>query len=81
MDTFGDKVDSKFRFVLLSARRAEQIIRGARPRVEAHGVKTARIAMQEIKQGLINWDYGPAPEATPETLEVGTPAADAVDVH
>ena len=57
-----EKIDSKFRYVLLAARRAEQMVRGARPRVEIASRKPTRVAMREIDEDKIAWDYGPAPE-------------------
>lgn len=56
------KYDSKFRFILLAAHRAEQMMRGARPRLDSASPKTAKNAMVEVDAGLIDWDYGPAPE-------------------
>ncbi len=53
-------VDSKFRLALLIARRAEQLMRGARPKIETdRPVKPTRLAAQEFDQSLIRWDYGP----------------------
>jgi DNA-directed RNA polymerase omega subunit len=53
-------VDSKFRLALLIARRAEQLMRGARPKIETdRPVKPTRLAEQEFDQGLVRWDYGP----------------------
>lgn len=71
-----DRIDSKFRFVLLCASRAEQMMRGARPKVEAGHDKPSRIAMREIRESVVDWDYGPAPE--PEVVE-GDEAAEATD--
>ena len=62
MDRFGEKTDSKFRYVLLAAQRADQLIRGAKPRVEVKSPKTACTAMEEVSADLVTWDYGPAPE-------------------
>ncbi len=53
-------VDSKFRMALLIARRAEQLMRGARPKIETERpVKPTRLAAQEFDQNLVRWDYGP----------------------
>ena len=53
-------VDSKFRLALLVARRAEQLMRGARPKIETdRPVKPTRLAAQEFDQNLIRWDFGP----------------------
>jgi DNA-directed RNA polymerase omega subunit len=71
--TMTERVDSKFRYVLVAAQRAEQLMRGARPKVEAAKRKPTRVAMQEIEGDLIAWDYGPAP-APPEPEVEETPA-------
>jgi DNA-directed RNA polymerase omega subunit len=67
----NDKIDSKFRYVLVSAQRAEQLMRGARPKVDGPVTKPTRLAMQEIDADLVQWGLGPAPEpeAEPETAE------------
>jgi DNA-directed RNA polymerase subunit K/omega len=66
MVNFEDsKVDSKFRFILLAARRAEQVMRGARPKLHYKTPKVARGAMDEILADAVNWDYGPAPAPEP----------------
>jgi DNA-directed RNA polymerase omega subunit len=53
-------VDSKFRLVLLIARRAEQLMRGARPKMETdRPSKPVRLAADEFEQSRIRWDYGP----------------------
>jgi DNA-directed RNA polymerase omega subunit len=68
-------VDSKFRLALLIARRAEQLMRGARPKIETEKpVKPTRLAAQEFDQSLIRWDYGPEGGVLEETG--GEPAAE-----
>lgn len=62
MERMPDKIDSKFRFVLLAAQRAEQLLRGARPKVEPENKKPARVAMDEVGNDLLYWDYGPRPD-------------------
>jgi DNA-directed RNA polymerase omega subunit len=53
-------VDSKFRLVLLIARRAEQLMRGARPKLDAdRPAKPVRLAADEFEDNRIRWDYGP----------------------
>lgn len=63
--TMPPEIDSKFRLVLLAAKRAEQLMRGARPKVDGEKQKPTRLAMQEVTTDLINWDYGPAPQPEP----------------
>ena len=54
-----DGVDSKFRLVLLIARRAEQLMRGARPKIEAdRPMKPTRLAAEEFEENRVRWDYG-----------------------
>jgi DNA-directed RNA polymerase omega subunit len=59
IQTIPDGVDSKFRLVLLIARRAEQLMRGARPKVTSErSVKPTRLAAEEFEENQIRWDYG-----------------------
>ncbi len=52
-------VDSKFRLVLLIARRAEQLMRGARPKIESdRPAKPTRLAAEEFEENRVRWDYG-----------------------
>lgn len=72
----NDKIDSKFRYVLVAAQRAEQLMRGARPKSDSAIGKPTRIAMQEIDADLVQWGLGPAPEP-----EVAAEVAETADVH
>ena len=63
MDRIPERIDSKFRFVLLAAQRAERMMVGARPRVDLPDHKPSKVAMQEIEHDAVEWDYGPAKEA------------------
>jgi DNA-directed RNA polymerase omega subunit len=59
IQTIPEGVDSKFRLVLLIARRAEQLMRGARPKIETErAVKPTRLAAHEFEQDRVRWDYG-----------------------
>ena len=56
-------IESRFLYVDVSALRAKQLRRGAKPRLsDAHDAehhrptKAERIAMQEVKNGLVEWD-------------------------
>ena len=66
-----ERIDSTFRYILLSARRAEQLIRGARPKVEGGSSKPSRIAMREVSEEVIDWDYGPPPAPPEPVTEAG----------
>ena len=78
MQELPSKIDSKFRFVLICASRAEQMMRGARPKVESGEQKYSRVAVTEVFHDLVEWDYGPAeePEA-PAEVEAGDAEAPA----
>ena len=49
-------IDSKFRLAILVARRAKQLINGARRKVEAKSENPLTVAMEEFRQGKINFD-------------------------
>ncbi len=69
-----DPPESRFLFVDVAALRAKQLRRGARPRLEGYGaaaelspthpLKAERIAMEEVRQGLVVFDI-PDPKAEP----------------
>ena len=50
-----DNVDSKYRFVVLTALRARQIQSGSAPMVEDMGRKATTVARQELLEGLIRF--------------------------
>jgi DNA-directed RNA polymerase omega subunit len=86
-EKFPDRIDSKFRYVLLSSARAEQLMRGARSKVEAVSGKQTSVAMREITEDRVEWGYGPSPTleaemALPEAAEAAAPAEEAEEeVH
>lgn len=53
--TYGD-IDSKFKFVILASKRAKQLLKGAQPRVKAKAKSLIRIAQQEVKDGLVDYE-------------------------
>ena len=70
-----DPPESRFLFVDVAALRAKQLRRGARPRLDGYGdpaaelspthpLKAERIAMEEVRQGLVAFDI-PDPKAEP----------------
>lgn len=50
-----EKIENKYRKVLLAAQRTKQLQNGARPRVRVPGTRPTRIAIAEIEQGLIGF--------------------------
>lgn len=73
-------MDSKFRLVLVAANRAEQLMRGARPKVEVGKRKPTRVALEEVDLRLVDWGYGPPPAPEPEPAEV-VEEQSAAEVH
>ena len=64
-------IQSRFLFVDVAALRAKQLRRGARVRFEQeHGAvvlhKPERVAMEEVRRGLVNYDVPPAKPAQTE---------------
>ena len=65
-----DKVDSKFRFVHVAARRSRQLMGGARPLTESVSRKSTRIAQEEVLLGLVPYEItNPKPADAPEPEE------------
>ena len=50
---------NKYLKVLVAAQRSKQIRNGARPLVQMQGVRAIRLALEEVKQGLISFDFTP----------------------
>ena len=46
-------IDSKFRFILVAAKRANQLIGGAKARVQSEGKPFIVIAQREVSAGLV----------------------------
>ena len=63
MEGLPEGVDSKFRYVLLVSKRAEQIIQGAHPKMKSKHAKATRVAMEELDASQLEY-------STPE-LPVG----------
>lgn len=64
-------IQSRFLFVDVAALRAKQLRRGARPRVVADDGpplphKAERLAMEEVRRGLVYYDVPPPKPATSE---------------
>lgn len=77
MDNRGPAIDSKFRRVLVAAHRAEQLMKGARAKIESSKRKPTRVAMEEVDRSLVEWGYGPPPAPEPqEAAAEGTEQAE-----
>ena len=49
------EIDSKYRLVLLAAKRSKQLQKGAKPRLQSLAKKPTRIALEEVQHGLIQY--------------------------
>lgn len=49
-------IDSKFRLVILAAKRARQLLRGGRKKVDIEAENSLTIALEEINRGLIKYE-------------------------
>ena len=55
MEGLPEGVDSRFRYVLLVSKRAEQLIQGAQPRTKSRHAKPTRVAMEEVEKNQVKW--------------------------
>ncbi len=62
MDQFDQigKIDSKYRFIILASKRAKQLLRGAKPKLQTRSKNPIRIAQAEVREGLIEYEIIPA---------------------
>jgi DNA-directed RNA polymerase subunit omega len=53
----AQEVDSKYRLIILAAKRSKQLQRGARPRIDIDTLKhkNTRIALEEVMRGRVNF--------------------------
>jgi DNA-directed RNA polymerase omega subunit len=81
MEEKAPTMDSKFRRVLVAASRAEQLMRGARPKIEAGKRKPTRVALEEVDHSMIEWGYGPPPPPPPEAEAPAVEEPQPAEVH
>jgi DNA-directed RNA polymerase subunit omega len=55
--TQAPEIDSKYRLIILAAKRSKQLQRGARPRIDIDALKhkNTRIALEEVMRGRVNF--------------------------
>ena len=53
-------IDSKFRLIVVAALRSKQLLNGSAPRIDADPLRrrNTSIALEEVKQGLVNFVNG-----------------------
>ncbi len=62
MEGLPEGIDSKFRYVLLVSKRAEQLIQGAAPKSRSKHAKPTRVAMEEVERNQVKWQLTPPVE-------------------
>lgn len=56
-DAEAQNIDSKYRLIILAAKRSKQLQRGAQPRIEIDPIKhkPTRIALEEVMRGKVHF--------------------------
>jgi DNA-directed RNA polymerase omega subunit len=54
-ENLSPEIDSKYRLIILAAKRSKQLQRGARPRIDIDSLKhkPTRIALEEVIRGTV----------------------------
>lgn len=78
-EKFPDRIDSKFRYVLLASARAEQMMRGARPLITIDTTKPTTVAMAEVTHDRVDWGYGPSPSMEDEEMILNVAPVESAD--
>jgi DNA-directed RNA polymerase omega subunit len=62
------EIDSKYRLIILAAKRSKQLQRGARPRIDIDPAKhkPTRIALEEVMRGKVNFSLQREDDQEPE---------------
>lgn len=55
----GDRGDSRYTLVMLTAKRARRLIDGAEPLIETSSKKAVSIALEEVLKGEITYNRPP----------------------
>ena len=58
------EINSRFKFVVIAAKRAVQLQRGAVPKIQTDSTKWTRVAIREVGRNLIKY-YDPTLEEEP----------------
>lgn len=78
-----DKPESRFQFVILAAKRARQLLKGAKPKIKTKSRNPIRIAQEEIKMGLVDFEIlaslEPAEEVQSEEILVSEGAGEELE--
>ncbi len=63
IEEFMNRTDSKFRLVIIAAKRSKQVNRGAPPLIQTRSVKPTYIALEELAAGCVDYSVVPLEEA------------------
>lgn len=55
--TENNVIDSKYRMILIAAKRARQLQGGARPLIHTTSRKPTRVAVEEMRAGVLKFEY------------------------
>lgn len=75
------EAESKFRFVILAAKRAKQLLKGAKPKIKTGSRNLIRVAQEEIHRGLIDYRVLQPDQEIQETKEEEKPAEEAEEAE
>jgi len=53
------EIDSKYKFVLVASKRAKELLKGAKPKIKSKYKSLIRLAQDETKLGLIDYEIIP----------------------
>ena len=67
-ETAAPEIDSKYRLIILAAKRSKQLQKGARPRIDIDALKhkNTRIALEEVMRGRVNFEVHTKGDETEE---------------
>ena len=69
-DNIG-QIDSKFRYIIVAAKRTRQLQGGSTPLVKGPSKKFTRIAQEEVAAGMVNFEIvGGEPQDEDEALPI-----------
>lgn len=68
-DEIVNKVGGRFRLCALIQRRLVQLMEGARPLIDRNGRSDLEVAIEEIVQGKISYEFDKASDFNPATID------------
>ncbi len=58
MKSYSD-IDSKFRYVIVAAKRAKELLKGAKPKIKSKSKNLICVAQEEVDSGFIEYELIP----------------------